>query len=295
MASAQMASEVKSIPIVRMCISSAYRDTAYFLVKSPTPPLPDWKDPTSVTTYLKNTEIEFIAGFGDDYAKQETVSNLFNMYNLCNFFSKRAGDHASITNYMDMRTYSTSPAFSINSYPIDDTSLALHALAGKLYGHSYLSIVSSNLVKPASDLLRRIAKEHFHIDDTYKDDITPAIEKYNTDLETSVDLLEHVQGLVEYDTKADHVKHLKGHIHTLKQKIDEYDRYHSTPKTLGGRPHKNKSPTSQKWVSTGRHVSLKDGTTKRMLYKNASKPGDLRIRRMATRNGRTIATYVKPR
>ena len=132
------------------------------------------------------------------------------------------------------------------------------------------------------------------MDDTYTDDITPAIEKYNTQLTNWVDLLNKLQGM-EYNTKADHVKQIKGHIHTLQQKIDEYDRYHSTPKTLGGRPHKNKSPTSKQWVSTGRHVSLKDGTTKRMLYKNASKPGDLRIRRMATRNGRTIATYVKPR
>jgi hypothetical protein len=49
------------------------------------------------------------------------------------------------------------------------------------------------------------------------------------------------------------------------------------------------------WTSTGRKVTLKDGS-KRSLYKNPSKPGDLRIRRMAKhRNGRTVATYVKPR
>ena len=49
-----------------------------------------------------------------------------------------------------------------------------------------------------------------------------------------------------------------------------------------------------KWVSTGRKVTLKDGS-KRALYKNAGKPGELRIRRMATRAGKTVATYVKPR
>ena len=49
-----------------------------------------------------------------------------------------------------------------------------------------------------------------------------------------------------------------------------------------------------KWVSTGRKVTLHDGT-KRSLYKNAGKPGELRIRRMGTRNGQPVATYVKPR
>ena len=51
--------------------------------------------------------------------------------------------------------------------------------------------------------------------------------------------------------------------------------------------------TSPKWTSTGRKVTLKDGS-KRALYKKADKPGELRIRRMATRAGQTVATYVKP-
>ena len=51
--------------------------------------------------------------------------------------------------------------------------------------------------------------------------------------------------------------------------------------------------TSPKWTTTGRKVTLKDGS-KRALYKNAGKPGELRIRRMSTRAGQTVATYVKP-
>ncbi len=47
------------------------------------------------------------------------------------------------------------------------------------------------------------------------------------------------------------------------------------------------------WVSTGRKVTLTDGTV-RTLYKNASKPGEQRIRRMTQRDGRSVATYVKP-
>jgi hypothetical protein len=54
-----------------------------------------------------------------------------------------------------------------------------------------------------------------------------------------------------------------------------------------------KSTSAAKWVSTGRKVTLKDGST-RSLYKNAAKPGDLRVRRMATRAGKSVATYVKP-
>ena len=58
----------------------------------------------------------------------------------------------------------------------------------------------------------------------------------------------------------------------------------------GGRRHPK---AAQKWTTTGRKVTLKDGS-KRTLYKSSSKPGELRIRRMATRAGQTIATSVKP-
>ena len=51
--------------------------------------------------------------------------------------------------------------------------------------------------------------------------------------------------------------------------------------------------TRAKWVSSGRKITLKDGS-KRALYKNSAKPGDLRIRRLATRAGHTVATYIKP-
>jgi hypothetical protein len=47
------------------------------------------------------------------------------------------------------------------------------------------------------------------------------------------------------------------------------------------------------WVSTGRKITLRDGS-QRSLYKNAGKPGELRIRRMAMRAGQTVTTYIKP-
>ncbi len=54
-----------------------------------------------------------------------------------------------------------------------------------------------------------------------------------------------------------------------------------------------KTRAAHVWVSTGRTVTLRDGS-KRSLYKNAAKPGDLRVRRMAVRAGKSVATYVKP-
>ena len=63
-------------------------------------------------------------------------------------------------------------------------------------------------------------------------------------------------------------------------------------KMRGGATKKSTKSTT-KWTSTGRKVTLNDGS-KRALYKNAGKPGELRIRRMATRAGQTVATYVKP-
>ncbi len=50
---------------------------------------------------------------------------------------------------------------------------------------------------------------------------------------------------------------------------------------------------ASKWVSSGRSVTLNDGS-KRSLYKNAAKPGDLRIKRVATRDGARVASFVKP-
>ena len=49
-----------------------------------------------------------------------------------------------------------------------------------------------------------------------------------------------------------------------------------------------------KWVSTGRTAAVPDGT-RRSLYKNAGRPGVLCFRRMATRGGRRVATYVEAR
>jgi hypothetical protein len=63
----------------------------------------------------------------------------------------------------------------------------------------------------------------------------------------------------------------------------------------GGGKQKTRKPTAAAaWVSVGRKVTLANGTT-RTLYKNASKPGQqLRIRKMVTRNGSKVATYVAP-
>jgi hypothetical protein len=52
--------------------------------------------------------------------------------------------------------------------------------------------------------------------------------------------------------------------------------------------------SSSKWQRTKRTVTTKDGV-KRVLYMNASKPGDLRIRKMGLqRSGKRVARYVKP-
>ena len=62
--------------------------------------------------------------------------------------------------------------------------------------------------------------------------------------------------------------------------------------TYGGKQKTRKAASA--WVSAGRKVTLANGTT-RTLYKNASKPGQqLRIRKMVTRNGSKVATYVAP-
>ncbi len=60
----------------------------------------------------------------------------------------------------------------------------------------------------------------------------------------------------------------------------------------GGAHRTRPAHPAPKWVSTGRKVALKDGS-KHSLYQNAAKPGELRIRRMATRAGTSVATYVK--
>ena len=59
----------------------------------------------------------------------------------------------------------------------------------------------------------------------------------------------------------------------------------------GGRSRKVRKGSS--WVSTGRKATVKDGS-KRTLYKNAAKPGDLRVKRFSLRNGKRTAIYVQP-
>ena len=55
------------------------------------------------------------------------------------------------------------------------------------------------------------------------------------------------------------------------------------------------SASKSKWTSTGRTVALKDGS-RRTLYKNPARVGELRVKRMVVRKGATaaVATYVKP-
>ncbi len=62
---------------------------------------------------------------------------------------------------------------------------------------------------------------------------------------------------------------------------------------IGGRKTRAVTRVTTKWISTGRKITMRDGST-RSLYKNAAKPGEHRIRRMATRAGKSVATYVKP-
>ena len=55
-----------------------------------------------------------------------------------------------------------------------------------------------------------------------------------------------------------------------------------------------KTPVENKWTSTGRKVTLKDGP--KVLYINPKFPGELRVRKMRkASNGRLSATYVRPR
>jgi hypothetical protein len=68
--------------------------------------------------------------------------------------------------------------------------------------------------------------------------------------------------------------------------------------TLGGRPRrspKKKVATKKpsKWQLTKKTVVTRDGV-KRALYKNPAMPGDLRIRRVRTRDGKKTACYIKP-
>ena len=72
----------------------------------------------------------------------------------------------------------------------------------------------------------------------------------------------------------------------IKQFFDNVD-----PGLQGGRTSRK---ASSKWQRTKRTITTKDGV-KRVLYMNASKPGDLRIRKMGLqRSGKRVARYVKP-
>ncbi len=54
-----------------------------------------------------------------------------------------------------------------------------------------------------------------------------------------------------------------------------------------------RKPVSSSWHPTRRTCTCRDGTS-RTLFSNPAFPGDLRVRRMTTRNGSKVAVYVKP-
>jgi hypothetical protein len=65
----------------------------------------------------------------------------------------------------------------------------------------------------------------------------------------------------------------------------------------GGRrrtaPKKKPSPPPSCWTPTKRSVVCGDGVS-RVLHKNPTKPGELRVRRMRKHDGRSVASFVKP-
>jgi len=60
----------------------------------------------------------------------------------------------------------------------------------------------------------------------------------------------------------------------------------------GGLRKKAPSPSAKKWTSTGRKTKCSDGS-KRTLWR-CSATGELRVRRVSTRNGKQTTRYVKP-
>ena len=50
---------------------------------------------------------------------------------------------------------------------------------------------------------------------------------------------------------------------------------------------------SVKWLTTGRKVTTLNGT--RTLFYNVTKPNEVRIKKMITRKGQIIATYILPK
>ena len=70
------------------------------------------------------------------------------------------------------------------------------------------------------------------------------------------------------------------------------------PTKKGGKKTSKKGVKSSKWIRTSRTVQLKSGrgkaatTTTKTVYKSAT-TGELRVKKMVTRNGQKKATYVK--
>jgi hypothetical protein len=65
-----------------------------------------------------------------------------------------------------------------------------------------------------------------------------------------------------------------------------------SPVLGGGLRKKAPSPSAKKWTSTGRKTKCSDGS-KRTLWR-CSATGELRVRRVSTRNGKQTTRYVKP-
>jgi hypothetical protein len=61
----------------------------------------------------------------------------------------------------------------------------------------------------------------------------------------------------------------------------------------GGARRKPKPPKASCWHATRRTVMCRDGK-KRTVHTNPAKQGEQRVRKMVTRRGKTVATYVLP-
>jgi hypothetical protein len=74
---------------------------------------------------------------------------------------------------------------------------------------------------------------------------------------------------------------------------DDDDRNNGETRVSGGARRKPKPPKASCWHATRRTVMCRDGK-KRTVHTNPAKPGEQRVRKMVTRRGKTVATYVLP-
>jgi hypothetical protein len=73
-----------------------------------------------------------------------------------------------------------------------------------------------------------------------------------------------------------------------------YNEYMNASRGGSSKPTKAKKKVESAWHQTRRTVMCRDGT-RRTLFSNPARPGELRVRRMVKRNGHVRATYVLPK